>query len=81
MLALTRLFIQFTLIGLIEAKSSITSPIQEAALRDTLKITENHYWQTGLTSLTVLLMKSFLGVKSKSGYLSYTLRKYKLQGL
>jgi len=38
-LALIRLFILFALTGLVEAKSSITSPIQEA-LRDPLIITE-----------------------------------------
>jgi len=41
---LTRLFIQiieFILTGLIVAKSSITSPIQEALI-NALKITENH---------------------------------------
>jgi len=43
--ALTRLFIQFTLTGLIETKSSITSPIQ-TALRDALKITKNHNGST-----------------------------------
>jgi len=40
-LTLTRLFIQFILTGLIVAKSSIASPIQEA-LTNTLKIIENH---------------------------------------
>jgi len=53
-LALNRLFIQFSLTGLIEAKSSITSPVQEA-LRDALKKTENHnrlFIQFSLTGLS-----------------------------
>jgi len=52
-LALTRLFIQiiqFTLTGLIKAKSSITSPIQEA-LTNALKITENHNGRVAMHQL------------------------------
>jgi len=48
-LALTRLFSQFILTGLIEAKSSISNPIQEA-LTHALRITENHNGRELFTS-------------------------------
>jgi len=56
-LAFTRLFIQFALTGLIEAKSLITSPIQEA-LRDALKITENPNGRVDMHQLFISTQKN-----------------------